>query len=221
MIIENKIFERHTINKDKLISYGFEKVGNKLVYKTEILNGDFSVVIEYDGKIIGKIFDLATEEEYTNFRIENSNGFSSEIREIFIDILTDIRDKCCKNQLFITKQAQNINDYINEKYQDMPEFLWKNFPTYAIYRNKKNKKWYALIGTVFMDKVDKNSKSKEIVEIINLKIDKDKKEEILSKNGVYEAYHMNKKSWITIVFDGTLKDSEIINYLDESYKNIQ
>ena len=62
MIIENKIFERHTINKDKLISYGFEKVGNKLVYKTEILNGDFSVVIEYDGKIIGKIFDLAKKK---------------------------------------------------------------------------------------------------------------------------------------------------------------
>ena len=42
-------------------------------------------------------------------------------------------------------------------------------------------------------------------------------ENYLSKIGYYEAYHMNKKKWISIILDDTLKDEEIISLLDKSY----
>ena len=220
MTIEEELFNQYIIDKNKLIKYGFENKNDKLNYEAQISKYNFKILIEYNNKINAKIYDCETNEEYTNFRRETSNGFSSEIREEFVKILTDIRDKCSKKQLFQTKQALHINEYIAEKYHDKPEFLWANFPTYAIYRNKKSKKWYALIGTIAFNKVNKNSSSEKIVEIINVKIDKNRLNEHLNKKGVYEAFHMNKKSWVTIVLDNTLTDSEIAKFINESYKNV-
>ena len=60
-------------------------------------------------------------------------------------------------------------------------------------------------------------KSNNIVEIINLKIDKDKIQKLLLKNGYYPAWHMNKKLWISISLDETLQDKDIIKHIEESY----
>ena len=220
MTIEQNLFKNHIIDKNLLKEYGFKLNGEKFLYETNILNDEFKIVVEFDGQICGKIFDISTGDEYTNFRIESSSGFSSEVRENFIKILTDIRDKCTENKLFQTKQALAINKYISEKYQDAPEFLWKNLQTYAVFRKKQSNKWYAIIGTVPLNKVNKNSNSSEIVEIINVKVNKDKIKEVLQQKGIYEAFHMNKKNWVTIIFDKTLKDFEIEHFIDESYNNV-
>ena len=220
MNIEDEIFLKHTIDKDKLISYGFKSKNGKLVFEKMFMDDDFRAEVSFDGKISGKVFDTATNDEYTNFRIEDSIGFSSQIREEFTNLLTDIRDNCTEKQLFKTKQASEINEYIAEKYGDLPEFLWKNFPTYAIYRKKSSKKWYGLIGDVQRCKVDKSSSSTEIVEILNVKADKNKIGEILTINGIYEAYHMNKKYWVTIIFDDTVPQKTIQKLVDESYENV-
>ena len=220
MKIEETVFQNYNIDKNKLITYGFKKNGNKHLFEKILSKEDFKAVIEFDKQINGKIFDITTDEEYTNFRIENSVGFSSEIREDFIKLLTDIRDNCSEKQLYQSTQTQNINKYIVETYKDSPEFLWEKFPTYAIYRKQENNKWYALFGSVGLNKVDKTSKSTEIVEIINLKIDKNDLDELLNINGIYEAYHMNKKNWVTVILNGTLSDKEICDLVDKSYKNI-
>lgn len=221
MKIEEEIFtNQYKIDNNKLIHYGFKQAGNKLVFENIFFDSEFKVIIDFQNKFSGKIIDLTANEEYTNFRVENSNGFSSEIRQKYIDILKDIRDKCSQKQTFQSKQGECINKYITEKYHDMPEFLWKNLPTYAIFRNKKNKKWYAIIGTVQVCKVNKASKSTKIIEVMNLKTDKDKIKDLLNINGIYEAYHMNKKNWISIILDETVENPLIFNLIDDSYKNI-
>ena len=220
MNIEEEVFLKHTINKDKLIAYGFKPKDGKLIFEKLFTDNDFRAEISFDGKISGKIFDTLTNDEYTNFRIEDSNGFSSQVREKFIDILTDIKDNCTEKQLYKSKQALKVNEYIAEKYGDLPEFLWKSYPSYAIYRKKSNKKWYVLLGEVQRNKVDKISNSTEIVEIMNVKVDKNKIGEVLTINGIYEAYHMNKKYWITIIFDDTVPQKIIQKLIDESYKNV-
>lgn len=220
MNIEEEIFEKHTIDKAKLLSYGFKSKDGKLIFEKLFMDNDFRAEISFNGKISGKIYDTLTNDEYTNFRIEDSNGFSSQVRENFIDILKDIRENCTEKQLYKSKQALKVNEYIAEKYGDLPEFLWKSFPTYAIYRKKSSKKWYGLIGDVQRCKVDKNSSSTEIVEIMNVKVDKNKIGEVLSINGIYEAYHMNKKYWVTVIFDDTVPQKTIQKLIDESYENV-
>lgn len=40
---------------------------------------------------------------------------------------------------------------------------------------------------------------------------------LLKKPGYLPAYHMNKKSWVTVILDGTVPLSEIKKLLDKSY----
>ena len=55
----------------------------------------------------------------------------------------------------------------------------------------------------------------ENVEILNVKLDKDKIQNLLKIKGFYSAYHMNKKSWITMILDETLDDNTIMELIDE------
>jgi predicted DNA-binding protein (MmcQ/YjbR family) len=61
------------------------------------------------------------------------------------------------------------------------------------------------------------SKSQEFTDVINLKLDKDESPELLKSEGYYPAYHMNKKYWITITLDETVKDSDIMKLIEESH----
>jgi len=54
-------------------------------------------------------------------------------------------------------------------------------------------------------------------DVLNLKLDKEKIPELIRKNGIYPAYHMNKKYWVSVSLDETLKDEEILKFIDESY----
>jgi predicted DNA-binding protein (MmcQ/YjbR family) len=221
MNIEKEIFNKYLIIKDKLLKYGFKFENGKLVYNKYILNNTFYIILEYDNEIKGKIIDLSFDEEYTNYRAEMLGEYNSNIKKEFVDLLIDIRDKCCEIQLFRFEQTKRLNEYIISKYDNYPEFLWDKYPNFAVYRNKKNKKWYAIIMNIPLNKLYKNIKSEKEVEIVNVKIDRDKVDEYVTKNGIYEAYHMNKKSWISIMLDDTLSDSTIQKFINDSFSNIK
>ena len=42
-----------------------------------------------------------------------------------------------------------------------------------------------------------------------VKVGKDQLDTLLARDGIYPAFHMNKKSWVSIIFDGTPADDEI------------
>ena len=150
--------------------------------------------------------------------MESATGFSAEIRQKFEALLLDIRDKCCKNQYFQTEQARRINEYINETYDAMPQFLWPNIPSYAAFRQKQGGKWFAVIGSVPRCKVDPVSFSAQEVEVINVKVGKDQIDTLLARDGIYPAFHMNKKCWVSIIFDDTVPDADIRRMVSESYE---
>ncbi|MBQ7081454.1 MAG: MmcQ/YjbR family DNA-binding protein, partial [Fibrobacter sp.] len=105
--------------------------------------------------------------------------------------------------------------YAEQKYGDKPEYLWERFPQFAAIRKHENKKWYCLLGTVEKSKV--GLKGDEIIEVANFKIVPKELPELLKKPGYLPAYHMNKKSWVTVVLDGTVPLTEIKKLLDKSY----
>ena len=219
MTIEEEIFNNYKIIKDNLIKYGFKKENNKLILKKNILDNKFMIVFEYDKTIKGKIIELDFNEEYTNFRRESVGTFNSKVKDEFINCLIDIRNKCAIKDTFIFEQTKRINNYIVNKYNTNPEFLWEKYPSYAIYR--KIKKWFALIGNVELNKVDNLSDDNKVVEIINLKINEEKLDDILKIKGCYKAYHMNKKKWITIILDDTLSDDKVKDMIDISFNNVK
>ena len=218
-MIEDEIFKKCKINYSKLIKYGFIKEKDIYKYKRQI-KGNFEAVITVNKqrKIKGKIYDLEFNEEYTNFRVKDNIGsFASKIKEEYENILKDIKEKCFDKTYFINSQTNRIAEYIINKYKDNPEFLWDKFKDFGIFRNKNNNKWYAAIMN--LDKSKLTNSAGEI-EIINIKTDEETIKKLIKKEGFYEAYHMNKKNWVTITLDDTINDKEIIKLIDESYNII-
>lgn len=220
MTIEEEVFSHYLIQPEKLLFYGFEPDGQTLVFEKKIPEENFRICLRFDGEIRGKILDLATGEEYTNFRVETSTGFGAEIWQKYTALLENIRDQCCRNQYFRSAQGRRINDYIFEKYRSVPEFFWPNIPSYAAFRRSGRKKWYAVIGSVPRCKVDPASSSNREVEVINVKVDSAEINEILSLSGCYPAFHMNKKCWVSIILDDTLSDEEIQERVSDSFHSI-
>ena len=49
-------------------------------------------------------------------------------------------------------------------------------------------------------------------------LDPKEAEEILSRANYYPGWHMNKKSWYTLILDGSISDGELKERLRESYR---
>ncbi len=53
---------------------------------------------------------------------------------------------------------------------------------------------------------------------INLKVEPEMGIELRERySAVLEAYHMNKKHWITVLMDGELPDRLLVQWIDNSY----
>ena len=77
-------------------------------------------------------------------------------------------------------------------------------------------KWYALMMVVPLQKLGVASQANAL--ILNVKIHPEDKERLLSTDGVYEAYHMNKKHWISIALNVCTDDALIKECIYTSYK---
>lgn len=218
MSIEEDIFQKYIPDIKKLIKYGFKK--NKTVYRYEKIfkNSEFKAVIEISktGKISGMVYDIENNDEFLPLKVESQQGaFVGEVKEEYKNILTDIRDSCFSENYFMFPQANRITNLIISKYGDNPDFMWKNFSDYGVFKNANNNKWYGIIMNINYSKLGLDNNKP--VEIINIKLDKDKIQKLHEKQGFYPAWHMNKKSWITILLDETLQDDEIMSLIEESY----
>jgi len=216
--MENEIFKRTKLDYEKLQEYGFNKEEDSYKYITEILNKFRVDIIIRNDVVIGHIYDLSTNEEYVSYRqLENTGAYVSKVRDEYLKVLKDIKGKCSKNELFILDQTNRITAKIKELYSNDPEFLWESTPGAGVFRNATSKKWYGIVMNIDKSKID--SKCKGEIEVINLKLAKEKIEKLILNDGYYPAYHMNKKYWISIILDNTLSDDVILEYIEESYNN--
>lgn len=215
MTIEENIFKRSIIEEDKLIKYGFKKEKDKYVYEKKFM--DFKTIITVENNnITGSVIDKETNEEYTNFRKKDLGEYTTKVKDEYENILKDIKEKCTKEKYFIYDQTNRITQYIKEKYNRQPIFLWESAPNYGVF--KKQEKWFGIIMNIEKNKII--GKDNKEIEIMNLKLDEETKEYIKQK-GIYEAYHMSKKNWVTIILDDTLEDKYIRELIDKSYNNVK
>lgn len=219
MNIEENIFKKSKFIEDKAISYGFLKEDKFYKYTKDIMDNRFTIniFVNKEGKVTGKIYDKEFDnEEYTAYRVESNIGsFAKSVREEYENILIEIEKKCFKKQLFIYNQTNRIVELIKIKYKSKPNFEWDKYPGFATFKNNNTDKWYAIIMNITKEKLGEEDTTE--VEIINVKVDSEKIEELIKIKGIYKAYHMNKKYWISIVLDDSLEDDLIMKYIEESY----
>ncbi len=212
------IFKRKKWNIGKLSAYGFIETDAKWTYETSILDGAFKLYVfaAENGDVDTDLIEVESGEHYVLYKTDASGTFVGEIRGAVEAVLVDISNACYESLVFKTDQAQMAMEYVRKKYGDELEFLWAKFPDNAVWRRKDNQKWYGAILTVKGNKLGLNTD--KLVEIIDLRMDAANRETILSREGYYPGWHMNKKSWYTLVLDDGISDEELQLRITESYE---
>lgn len=215
--LENELKNR-TINYEALLEYGFIKVKQNYIYKTKIYDGQFDMIVTFSESLnTSKVIDVSNKDEYILVDIQESVGeFVGKVRNEYEDKIQDIIHKCTRLNIFKSKQAKEVIKYVKEKYNDDLEFLWEKFHQNAVWRNNDNSKWYGALLIISEKKLGIDSD--KVIDIIDLRYQKDKIKEIIDNEEVFPGYHMNKDNWITIKLDNSVKIDKIFELIDNSYK---
>ncbi|MBQ7191155.1 MAG: hypothetical protein IJR99_17260 [Kiritimatiellae bacterium] len=192
-------FMRLCVRPETLEPFGFRRDGAEWKYEAPIMDGAFSCVITIDGSggVSERVIDCATGDEYVQHRVAAATGaFVGRVRQEVDAILGRIAVACFERDVFKTDLARRMIVFARETWGDELEFLWKQFPDYAVLRRADTQKWYAVIMRLSRRKLGFNSD--ETVEIIDLR-----RAGSEGDPRFLPGYHMNKKTWMTVVLDGT------------------
>lgn len=209
---------RQIAHLPSLIPFGFILSDNRYIYREVFMEGQFEAVVEVDeaGQLSSYVWDCEMEEVYTAHLVTAPAGaFVGQVREGYQSILARVEEACCVALPFSKNQSNRIAQLIKEKWGDLPDYPFAKLPTYGAFRHPANNKWYALVSQIPRDKLD-GSGSQEQVEIVNLKVYGREIAELLSQPGIYPAYHMSKKSWVSVLLDDIVEDEAIFALLEKS-----
>lgn len=210
-----EIFKSYQFNKEKARDYGFVENGEVWTYSCQILQGDFIMTVSITPDNVSfQVFDKETGDLYPQVHMESMRGsFVGSVREACLEILHQIRKACFDVQYFICPQTKRIMAQVQEKYGNQLEYLWEKSPDTAVLRHEGNQKWYAVLMRIPWDKLDKGREG--LVEAVNLK--HDQVADLLSQKGIYPAFHMNKRYWISMALDDTLSDEMVLKLIERSW----
>ena len=214
---DNNFYKYKKPDYNKMLIFGFKKTGKTYVYKTDLIDGDFlmTVTADKDG-LKTLVTEKETGDEYTLHLTDAEGTFIGHVRDEYNSVLQKISEKCYNIGVFRFEYSYKVIDYIREKYDDEIEYLWEKTPDNGIARRKDNKKWYLAILTVKKEKLGFTN-CQELVEVIDLRANKDKLQNLIKKENIYPGYHMNKKHWISIILDNSIETNEIFKMIDNSY----
>ena len=210
-----KIFKAYQFISKKAKEYGFVENQGVWTYSSTILQGDFLMMVTVeDGDLSFHVYDQETGDLYPQVHMESMRGtFVGSVREACLEELFDIRKACFEVQEFICPQTKRIMTRVQEMYENQLEYLWEKSPDTAVLRHEDNQKWYAVLMKISWDKLEKGREG--LVEAVNLK--HDQVSDLLVKKGIYPAFHMNKRYWISVPLDDSLSDEEMLELIEKSW----
>ena len=209
------IFKAYEFNKKKAISFGFIEENGIFKFSSLILEDDFQMVVSIvDKEIIFQVYDQETGDLYPQVHMESMRGsFVGAVREACLEVLYQIRKSCFDVQDFICPQTERVMAIVQEKYGNQLEYLWEKSPDTAVLRHVSNQKWYAVLMKISWEKLDRARE--DLVEVINVK--HDQVVSLLQEKGIYPAFHMNKRYWISVPLDESLSDQQILDLIERSW----
>ena len=210
-----EIFKAYQFNNKKAKEYGFVENQGVWTFSSTVLQGDFLMIVTVeDGVLALQVYDQETGDLYPQVHMESMRGsFVGTVREACLEVLYEIRKSCFDVQDFICPQTKRIMAVVQEKYENQLEYLWEKSPDTAVLRHEGNQKWYAVLMKISWDKLEKGREG--LVEAVNLK--HDQVSDLLVKKGIYPAFHMNKRYWISVPLDDSLSDEEVLELIEKSW----
>ena len=165
-----EFFKRMRVKHSALQKFGFKKDSGRWTYSAPVANGALvcTIAVDAGGMVTENTVDATTNEEYVQHRIAAASGkFVGGVRRDIMALMRRIADACFERDVFKTALARGILSFAETEWGETPEFLWKNFPDYAVMRRKDTDKWYALLARLTADKV--GGSKKDIIEVVNMR----------------------------------------------------
>ena len=221
MSIEDKVFAHKRFDAAAMLRFGFAVDEGGYRYQADLMGGDFTAVLSLspEGKFHGAVLDNMNEEEYRQLWMEDYQGaYVNLVRTAYEQLLTQVAAGCCKDVLFASDQANRLTDRIADRFGVAPDYPWEQgqYQSYGVFRHQGSAKWFALIMDVKRKVVSKDG-DERIVDVINLKADPDEIGRLTDREGIYPAYHMNHRLWISVLLDDTLSDEDVLSLVGRSF----
>ena len=221
MDIETAIFAKSKPDTQALLEYGFQEIEGAYHYEETFFNNEFKAVllVSFGGGIEGHVYEIALNEEYAPLRIDSfGGGYVGSVREAYRELLKRIKTACFSSSVFVSPQANRIASLIDSRYGEKPDFPFEE--DFGVFRYPENRKWYGLIMNLPLSKLTHVEDDERFADVMNMKVGDQNIEELLKRPGIYPAYHMNHQKWISVVFDESLNDEEVMNLIDASRRSV-
>lgn len=115
-------------------------------------------------------------------------------------------------------QKERITEHLQDTYGTEAEHLWTQYPEYSVFRHPISRKWYALFASIPESKLGLAGERR--VDVLDIKCSSILVGSLLAEKGFFPAYHMNKKTWILVLLDGSVPDEEIMQLLELAYDSV-
>lgn len=106
-------------------------------------------------------------------------------------------------------------NYVEDTYSVTGEHPFPDDSETTVFRHSENRKWFAIVMTVPRSKM--RLAGDGYIDIVNVKCDPEVIYSFLTERGMFPAYHMNKRHWISAALDGSAEEDKIKWLLDISY----
>lgn len=100
---------------------------------------------------------------------------------------------------------QTLLEYCLITYQTKADYPFTDDFETAVLRHSDSRKWYAIVMRVSRRKFGFDSD--EIIDVVNLKLPTEMFGSFGKKDGVFPAYHMNKRHWISLLLNDAADDT--------------
>ena len=209
-------FDKYSFQPDKAQAYGFKKMDGIFEYQCPVLSGSFFLKMWIKAKEVSfKVYDQDTGDEYIQINLEQLQGdFVGQVREACQETLAAIRQSCFEVEDFLYPQAKRLMNYISQRFQGRIEYLWERSPDSGAIRHRDTLKWYGVFMAIDWKKLDAGKSGN--IEVLNVKTNQ--AADLTHEKGIYPAFHMNKKYWVSIPLDNTLADEELFSLMDRSWQ---
>ena len=207
------------VNISKLLAFGFVTEGEGYVYRRDMSEIQMTAIVKIeDDRLYTELRDTFSGEEYVLHRVPSAVGtFVGNVRECHQALVDKVIEECYVTDVFKRRQSVTVIEYARQKYRHEPDYPFGD--DNAILRREDTGKWYAALLNVARASLGLSGEGRE--EVLNLKAPPDTVQQLLHRDGILPAYHMNKKHWYTVILDGTVSDEELFELIDQSYRSVK
>jgi predicted DNA-binding protein (MmcQ/YjbR family) len=221
---EDKVFAKKVPIPEALERFGFAKEGGAFVLRTSLPGPGFDLTVKVllSGKVEGRAVDPDTGDEFVQLHAAEPRGaFASQVQDEYVRLLSRIASECFRERRFVTDQGCRIAAKLKEAYGDEPDNPFCDMDAGA-FRISEKGKWYALITQVPRANLQKEGnnagegKGSPLVEIIDVKASPEDIPELVKRDGIYPAWHMNKRHWIAVTLEDSVDDQSLMELIARS-----